>query len=313
MTRRLPPLAALSAFDAAARHHGFQRAGEELHVSAGAIAHHVKQLEGWLGVALFQRLPRGVALTAAGVRYAEDVRPLLDQLAEVSDAARRHGDDQVVTISATTSLVTRWLMPRLGRLRDRHPDIELRVLASIRPADLVRDGVDVAIRLGQGHYPGLQVDLLQEELFCAVCSPAFLAASPKLRTPADLPRHMLLHDEPDARIPNEIDWTRWLKSCGVAYAGGSGAGFSHTYLTLEAAAAGQGVALGTEQLIGADLRSGRLLRLFEHRLLGPYRYYLLRTAEAEARPHVRAVCEWVLEEARADREAGAGHEVPVKA
>lgn len=296
MTRRLPPLAALHAFEAAARNDGFQRAGLELHVSAGAVAHQVKQLEAWLGVQLFQRLPRGVVLSAAGRRYAEALRPILNNLADVSEAVRNQGDERVITVSATQSFATRWLMPRLGSLRDRQPQIDLRVLASTHPADFVRDGVDVAIRLGQGHYPGLKVDAMQEEWFSAVCSPAFLVAATGLHRPADLPRFTLLHDEPEKRIPDEIDWARWLQACGVAYAGGGGPRFSHTYLTLEAAVGGQGIALAAEPLIAADLRMGRLVRLFSHRVRGPYRYYLLRAANA--RQLVQAFCDWVMEEAR---------------
>ncbi|MET3134340.1 LysR family glycine cleavage system transcriptional activator [Oxalobacteraceae bacterium GrIS 1.11] len=301
MARQLPPLSALHAFEAAARHQGFQRAGEELHVSAGAIGHHVKHLEAWLGLPLFQRQARGVALTHAGQRYADALRPLLDKLADVSEEARRQGDARVVTVTATTSLVTRWLMPRLGRLRACHPEIELRVLASTHTVDFARDGVDVAIRLGPGHYPGLKVDCLMEEWFSAVCSPAFRAAAPDLHTPADLLRHTLLHDEPEPRLPEEIDWARWLRSCGLGSA--SGPRFSHTYLSLEAAASGQGVALASSPLIGADLQTGRLVRLFAHQVLGPYRYYLLRTPQAQAKPLVQAFCDWVIAEARADAEA----------
>lgn len=295
MSRRLPPLAALHAFEAAARNDGFQRAGEELHVSAGAVAHHVKQLEAWLGVPLFQRLPRGVILTAAGQRYADALRPILNNLADVSEAVRKQGDERVVTVSATQSFATRWLMPRLGSLRDRLPQIDLRVLASTHPADFVRDGVDVAIRLGRGGYAGLKVDAMQEEWFVAVCSQAFRAAAVDLRRPADLMRYTLLHDEPEARIADEIDWAKWLQACGVAYSGGSGPRFSHTYLTLEAAASGQGIAIAPEFLITADLRAGRLVQVFPQRVLGPYRYHLLRAADA--RPLVHGFCEWVLEEA----------------
>ncbi|MDR3481750.1 MAG: transcriptional regulator GcvA [Burkholderiaceae bacterium] len=297
MSRRLPPLAALHAFEAAARLDGFQRAGEELHVSAGAIAHHVKQLEAWLDVPLFQRLPRGVALTAAGQRYADAIRPILNNLADVSDAVRKQGDERVVTVSATQSFATRWLMPRLGSLRDRLPQIDLRVLASTHPADFVHDGVDVAIRLGRGPYPGWQVDAMQQEWFIAVCSPALRAAAVDLLEPADLLRYPLLHDEPEPRIADEIDWAKWLQACGVAYVGGSGQRFSHTYLTLEAAASGQGIALTPEFLVTADLRAGRLVQVFPQRVLGPYRYHLLRALDA--RPLVQGFCAWVLEELNA--------------
>ncbi|HYD82347.1 MAG TPA: transcriptional regulator GcvA [Paucimonas sp.] len=306
MSRRLPPLPAVRAFEAAARHGGFQRAGEELHVSAGAIAHQIKQLETWLGVPLFQRLARGVVLTAAGRSYAEALRPLLNGLADASEAMRRYGDERVITVTSVPSFVARWLMPRLGDLRARHPEIDLRVLASIHAVDFLRDGVDIAIRLGTGPYPGLKADKLMEQWFSAVCSPGFRAAASDLESPADLPRHSLLHDEAEPRIAEEIDWSRWLRACGVEYRGGTGSSFSHTYLTLEAAASGQGVAIAAEPLIAGDLRSGRLVRLFpEHRVLSPYSYNLLRPPEVDARPAVQAFCEWIKEQVRLDRESAA--------
>jgi LysR family transcriptional regulator, glycine cleavage system transcriptional activator len=301
MSRRLPPLTAVRAFEAAARHGGFQRAGEELHVSAGAVAHQIKQLESWLGVVLFQRLPRGVVLTAAGRSYADSLRPLLNSLADVSEALRRHGDERVVTVTSVPSLVARWLMPRLGDLRERHPDIDLRVLASIHTVDFLRDGVDVAIRLGTGPYPGLKAELLMEQWFCAVCSPAFRDAH-KIDTPADLLHLPLLHDEAEIRIAEEVNWQRWFQECGVSYNGGTGSSFSHTYLTMEAAASGQGVALAPELLIASELRSGRLVRLFPHRSLSPYRYHLLRSPEADTRRSVQAFCNWIRDQVRQDEQ-----------
>jgi LysR family transcriptional regulator, glycine cleavage system transcriptional activator len=307
MSRRLPPLPAIRAFESAARHGGFQRAGEELHVSAGAIAHQIKQLETWLGVPLFQRLARGVVLTAAGRSYAEALRPLLNGMADASEAMRRYGDERVITVTSVPSFVARWLMPRLGDLRVRHPDIDLRVLASIHAVDFLRDGVDIAIRLGTGPYPGLKADALMEQWFAAVCSPGFRDAAHDLKTPADLPRYPLLHDEAEQRIAEEVDWTRWLRACGVNYRGGTGSSFSHTYLTIEAAASGQGVAVAPEPLIAADLHSGRLVRLFpEHRVRSPYSYHLLRPPEVDARPAVQAFCAWIKEQAQLDRKTSAG-------
>lgn len=296
MLERLPPLLAIRAFEAAARHGGFQLAGTELHVSAGAVAHQVKQLEKWLGVILFKRLARGVALTAAGPQYAQALHPLLNGLAEASDAVTRQADENVVTVTSVPSLAARWLMPRLGRLREQHPEIDLRVLASLHAVDFLRDGVDVAIRLGTGPYPGLMADLLMDAWFSAVCSPAFRAAAPDLATPADLLRYPLLHDESEPRLPNEITWARWLQAFSVRYAGAARPSFSHTYLTLEAVASGQGVAIAVEPFIADDLRSGRLVRLFSQRVLSPYRFYLLRPPEAEARPAVKAFCDWIRAE-----------------
>ncbi|HZW14590.1 MAG TPA: transcriptional regulator GcvA [Noviherbaspirillum sp.] len=301
MNRRLPPLPAIRAFEAAARHGGFQSAGEELHVSAGAVAHQVKQLEEWLGVTLFQRLPRGVVLTVAGQQYAQALRPLLDGLVDASDAVRRRGDERVVTVTSVPSLVARWLMPRLGRLREQHPEIDMRVLASLHPADFVREGVDVAIRLGRGTYPGLQAEVLMEEWFSAVCSPAFKAAAPDLREPADLLRYPLLHDELEMRIPDEINWARWLAAFGISYTGGTRPSFSHTYLTLEAAANHQGVAVAAEPFIAEDLRNGKLVRLFPQRVLGPYRFHLLRLPDAESRPAVKMFCDWIRREAELEQ------------
>lgn len=300
MHTRLPPLLAIRAFDAAARHGGFQRAGEEMHVSSGAIAHQIKQLETFLGVSLFQRLPRGVVLTPAGHQYAQAVRPLLDGLAEASEAVRRRGDERVVTVTSVPSLVARWLMPRLGRLRQLHPEIDMRVLASLHPVDFQREGVDVAIRFGRGPYAGLKADVLLEAQVSAVCSPAFLSAAPDLREPVDLLRYPLLHDEADPRIPEEITWSRWLQHCGVTYRGPRRPSFSHTYLTLEAAASGQGVAIAAEPFIAEDLRSGKLVRLFSQRMPSAYRFHLLRPMEAETRPAVQAFCDWIKDEARAD-------------
>lgn len=303
MSRRLPPLPAIRAFEAAARHGGFQSAAEELHVSAGAVAHQVKQLEDWLGVALFQRLPRGVILTVAGQQYAQALRPLLDGIVDASEAVRHRGDERVVTVTSVPSLVARWLMPRLGRLREQHPEIDMRVLASLHPADFVREGVDVAIRLGRGPYPGLKAEVLMEEWFSAVCSPSFRAAAPELREPADLLRFPLLHDEMEMRIPDEINWSRWLQAFGITYTGGARPSFSHTYLTLEAAANHQGIAVAAEPFIAEDLRNGKLVRLFPQRVLGPYRFHLLRLPDAENRPAVKKFCDWIRSEAELEKPA----------
>jgi LysR family glycine cleavage system transcriptional activator len=301
MSSRLPPLAAIRAFEAAARLGGFQSACEELHVSAGAIAHQIKQLESWLDVTLFQRLARGVVLTPAGRSYANALTPLLNSIADASDAVRRHGQDNVVTVTSVPSFVARWLMPRFGRLREKHPQIDMRVLASLHPVDFQQEGVDVAIRMGSGPYPGLKADVLSEEWFSAVCSPALRAGLPAQLTMADLVRGPLLHDEFEPRLPDELNWPRWLQYFGVSYNGPLRPSFSHTYLTLEAAANGQGIAIAAEVFTAEDLRSGRLVRVFPERVLSPYRFHLLRLPEAEARPAVQAFCEWLLDEARADQ------------
>ncbi len=296
----LPPLYALRAFDAAARHESFALAAVELCVSAGAVAHQIRQLESWLDVALFHRLSRGVRLTDAGQRYANRVGTLLDELAEASTTLRHEGrQSHVVTVSAMPSLVTRWLMPRLPEFMARHPDIEVRVLASTRPSDLARDAVDVAIRLGSGPYGDLDCTVLFGEDFVALASPAFLKRYP-VSAPGDLLQVPLLHDELVARIERQIDWRRWLLAMGVAVpARLPGSLFSHTYLTLEAAVAGQGVAIASAPMLGSLVEHGLVQVLFDGQSVpGPYRYHLLRLPEAGYRPSVEAFCRWLHDAAK---------------
>ncbi|MCB6183247.1 transcriptional regulator GcvA [Leeia sp. TBRC 13508] len=293
------PIAAVRVFEVAARHESFQRAGQELFLSAGAVAHQVKLLENWLGVKLFLRQARGLVLTPAGKRYADSIRPLLAQIETISKVAQSRGsDDRLVTVSATPSLVTRWLMPRLGHWREKEPEVELRLLASVAPVDFLRDGTDVAIRLGNGPYHGLMSDILMAEEFCAVSSPSFLKKFKKFTHPKDLLGVPLLHDESESRIPDQIDWHMWMAELGVKIpATVTGLRFSHTYLTIEAAISGQGVAIASLPMVVDDLKAGRLVQVLPHRVPGPYQYHLLRLPDAERRPAVKSFCDWARAEA----------------
>ena len=306
MSRRLPPLPAVRAFEAAARHASFSRAGAELHVSAGAVGHQVRLLEEWLGLMLFARGPRSVALTEPGRRYFAEVRELLDELERASLALKDHGASEEVTVTAMPSFVTRWLMPRLGRFRERHGGIEVRVLASVPPVDFATERVDVAIRLGTGPYPGLESEVLLRESFRAVCAPSIAA---RLRTPGDALRETLLHDEYEARIPDQVDWARWCAAQALSRPAASlrqGLRFSHTYLTLDAAAAGQGVAVASDVLAADAVRQGLLAPAPGEPVRGPYRYSLLSTRAALARPQVSAFCDWMRKEAKAFARTGWG-------
>jgi len=304
--RQLPPLPAVRAFEAAARHGGFTRAGEELHVSPGAVGHQIRLLEEWLGVPLFARGPRSVALTEAGRRYFGEVRDLLAELERASLALKERGSPDEVTVTAMPSFVTRWLMPRLGRFRERHPQVEVRVLASVPPVDFATERVDVAIRLGRGRYAGLEAQVLLRESFRAVCSPALAT---RLRAPADVLRQTLLHDEHEARIPEQVDWSRWCAAQGIAPSAAAlrqGLRFSHTYLTLDSAAAGQGVAVASDVLAADAVRQGLLALAPGEPVPGPYRYSLLTTRAALARPQVNDFCGWLKTEAKAFARTGWG-------
>src|SRR6478735_4665945 len=300
--RRLPPLRSLRAFEAAARHLSFERAWDELAVTPSAVGQQVKSLEAWLGIPLFVRLPsKGVALTSVGERYAASISDMLDQLNEATARALKPEASRSLTVATVPSFASGWLIPRLGSLRERHPDIDVRISVGQGRTDFVREDVDVAIRMGRpGGYPGLRTDLLMEETFFAVCSAA-LVDDPvhPLREPADLRHHTLLHEIVDT-IPDYITWDSWLAAIGVEGLDTSrGPAFPHTYLTLQAAASGQGVALATNVLIGDYLEAGRLARPFPQEVNGPYQYYVVCPEASAERPSIVAFRNWILDQARA--------------
>lgn len=300
--RRLPPLNAIRAFEAAARLGGFNAAGAELNVSANAVGRLVKLLEDRLSVALFRRLPRGVVLTEAGGRYLERVGTLLDQLAESTADLQRFGSSTVLTVNAGPSLISRWLIPRLDRFTRHNPEYEVRFRVSPTLIDFAREEVDVAIRQGTGSYGGLRSDLLMHVDFWPVCSPALLLRGPPLREPADLARHTLLHDTWDHRVPEEIDWARWLAVMGLDDIDTHrGLRFSHSHMALDAAAAGQGVALANSAFLDDDLTTGRLVRPFgDLAVRGPYAFFIVCPEGDAEREKIAAFRKWAIAEAGQD-------------
>ena len=301
--RRLPPLNAVRAFEAAARLGGFNAAGAELNVSANAVGRLVKVLEDRIGVALFRRLSRGVVLTEAGDRYLGRVGTLLDQLAESTADLQQLETSQVLTVSAMPSMVSRWLIPRLDRLTERHPDLDVRLLASVSLTDFAREQVDAAIRTGPGSGQGLRSDLLMREDFYPVCSPELLSRGPPLREPCDLAHHVLLHDEWDRRLPDQLDWARWLAAIGVTKIDTKrGLRFSFSHMTLQAAAAGQGVALASSAFLADDLASGRLVKPFgDLAIRGPYAFFIVCPEATADREKVAMFRDWAIAEAAQDR------------
>ena len=305
--RRLPPLNALRAFEAAARHGSFHAAADELAVTPGAVAQHVKALEAWLRLPLFRRLPsRGVVLTQAGHRYAASVSRVLDELAEATRRLVQQDNAHVLTVSTIHSFAAQWLIPRLGAFRAGNPGLDVRVVASNAVTDFAREEVDLVIRYGRGGYPGLVSELLMEESFFPVCAPALAAGGEHpLRQPEDLVHHTLLHEESDVTIPDMGGWPQWLAAAGVrGIDPRRGPRFTHTFLALQAAAGGQGVAIVTSVLIGDDLASGRLVRPFGPDVPSPYSYYLVCPPAAAELPKVQAFGRWIKEAAGTHR-AGA--------
>ncbi len=295
MNRRLPPLNALRAFEAAARHLSFTRAAEELHVTQTAISHQIRALEEHLGIRLFRRLPRGLVLTSEAQLFLPPVRAAFEQIAAATRRIAREEAGGVLTVSALPSFAAKWLVPRIGRFRTAHPEIDLRISATLELADFARDDVDVAIRCGRGDYPGLRVDRLFGETLSPVCSPALLERPPGLAAPRDLRHHTLLHDNDD------LDgWRVWLELAGVEGIDPTrGLSFGDASMMLQAAIDGQGVALGRSALAAADIAAGRLVRPFE--LSRPFRfaYWLVCPQTSAERPKVAAFRGWLLEEVAA--------------
>jgi DNA-binding transcriptional LysR family regulator len=286
--RRLPPLKALPAFEEAARHLSFSAAARELNLTHGAISRQMKSLETHLGVRLFRRLNRRVELTEAGAAFLPAARTALD-VVEASAArlstATRQGP---LVVSCLPTFMMRWLIPRLYDFNARHPAIDVRLQASSAPVDFARDGVDVAIRIGDGAWPeGIEAHAFMKEEIGPVCSPS-LAERRKLRRPADLGQHTLLHTETRADA-----WPDWLARSRLAAVDASkGQRFEHFYFLLEAAVGGLGVAVAPKPLVMEDLKLGRLVAPFGF-LRSGRQYCLLYPTEVADLAKVRTFRSWI--------------------
>lgn len=287
--RALPPLSALRAFEAAARHRSAKRAADELSVTATAISHQLRALEEWLGVPLFVRKPRQLELTAAGRELAGDLGHAFDTMATAVGRLRTVRERQRVTLSTTPAVASRWLLPHVGQLTAKHPMLDLHVHVTHEPVALDGHSADVAIRYGKGKWPGLVAHKLFDNVFVPACSPAL-----KLRRPQDLPRHKLLHFGIQAGKSAPMGWPEWQKLAQVTGLDASvGTVFSDETHTVAAALAGQGVALMSRALIGGELRQGTLVCPFGPELKGdPFHlvYPEARCGDAT----VEAVRDWVV-------------------
>lgn len=297
MSRKLPPLKALRAFEAAARHLSFTQAAGELHVTQAAISHQVKILEEHLGLPLFRRLNRRLVLTEAGQLYLPILREAFDRIHAGTQQLYKEDDSGPLRVSAIPSLAAKWLLPRMSRFRDRHPDIDVMISANNKLVDFTDDSVEMAIRYGMGNYPGLQTDLLLSDEVFPVCSPSLLDGPKPLKKPEDLVYHTLLHDEV-SRHDESPDWRNWLRAAGVSGVDWNrGPGFSDSSMVIDAAAAGQGVALAHRWLAAADLESGRVVQPFGPAVPSKFAYYVVCPLAFADRRRVRLFREWLLEEA----------------
>jgi LysR family glycine cleavage system transcriptional activator len=293
MTRRLPPLNALRAFEAAARCGNFTRAAEELCVTQGAVSRHVATLEAWLGVALFERGRHGIALTPAGQRYFDTARAALDQIDYGTRQLQAGPDERRLRIKLPPTFAIRWLVPRLARFHAMHPRIDVQITTSHERADFAREDVDVSIHSEPVAPMGPGFRRLFGETLVPVCAPGLLERGPPLREPGELARHVLL-----CSMNRPKDWPAWLAAAGAPQIdGNNGLKFENAALAYQAAADQLGVMVALDAFVRDDLASGRLVAPFALRVPTRGAYYLAWRDDAPQPERVKAFEAWIVQEA----------------
>lgn len=293
MSRRLPPLSALRAFEAAARLGSFKQAAEELAVTPTAVSHQIRALEAHLGLALFERRTRKVILTDAGAQLLPVLRGGFDAFAEAIARITQRRRRAQVTISATIAFTAKWLVPRVARFREAHPEIDLQLLACDEVIDLAAREVDIAIRYGHGPYPGLDAQLMFGDKFAPVANPLLGVV-----VPADLERLPLIEFQWRRPRPDNPTWARWFAAAGLpARAEPPELRFSDESHAIQAAIAGQGVALVNLLLVAEECAAGLLVQPFGPMISG-YSFHLLSHPDRAAIPAVAAATRWLLSETR---------------
>ena len=286
------PVGPLRAFDVAARTLNLSAAASELNVTHAAVSRQVKQLEERLGRKLFERLPRGLKLTAHGALLAEGTREAFDRLANAIEDVSAPAVRRKLTITSFASLAARWLMPRIQSFSAQFPDVDLQVSTTARLVDFSREDVDIGIRFGHGRYPGLHVVTLFQPKEIVVCSPALLQRGPPLRALADLKNHTLLHDD------SHSTWVHWLDSVGAKGVNARrGIICGDRNAMLQAALEGHGVAIASSVFAGGDLASGRLVQVFDHEVTSEFSIYAVCLPRRLNDPLIAGALDWLDREA----------------
>jgi DNA-binding transcriptional LysR family regulator len=288
----LPPLTALRAFEMTARQQSVRRAADALNVTPSAVSHQLRSLENALGVTLLRHVNRRLVLTEAGqllLPGLQDGFARIEAALAALDARRQTG---TLTVSMLSTFAVQWFIPRLPRFQKAHAEVEVRVSTGQRYVDLLREGIDAAIRWGDGRWPGLRCDRLMGETMVPVCSPALLKGGAPLARPGDLANHTLLQTE--AR-PN--DWGHWLAEAGIAdLAPAHGMVFETTAFAVEAALTGAGVAIAAREVVADALAQGRLAAPFDTAYVRPGAYWLVCTEAGADEPKIAALRDWLLAE-----------------
>ncbi|EXI72176.1 MAG TPA: transcriptional regulator GcvA [Candidatus Accumulibacter phosphatis] len=290
MAFRLPPMHALEAFEAAARQQSFVKAADELCVTQSAVSHRIRQLEDDLGVRLFLRLNRNIVLTPPGERYLAGIRAALADIERATHAIARSVRHEL-RVSVAPAIGSKWLVSRLADFQRQHPDIDL-ILSTSTQLGIIRSGeVDVGVRYGHGKWPGLPAFKMSDEVLVTVCSPDYPARVGGLDEPRHLARASLL------RHPI-LPWRPWLQAAGLDWPEpAGGVRFDDAVMMIEAAAAGNGVALSPRRLVEPHLAAGSLIQAFAIEAID-HGYHVLLSPDAQARPWVMGFVNWLLAAAR---------------
>lgn len=296
---RLPPLNALKAFEAAARHLSFTKAADELDVTPGAISQQIRIMEEYTGVPLFRRTGRQVLLTDSAQAALPLVRDAFDKLSEAGRVMKAPARKGKVMISCAPSFAAKWLAPKLDSFHLAHPEIEVWVSADMALSDFTGGDIDLGVRYGRGVYEGLKSEKLMEETVLPVCSPRLMSSADPIRRPEDLIHHTLLHDESSEKDPSCPDWSSWLRARGVSGVDGTrGPRFNQAMLVIEAAATGRGIALAKRAIAAADLASGRLVAPFpDGSTVIDFSYYIVWPKGRSQSIEVRTFIKWLKAEA----------------
>jgi LysR family glycine cleavage system transcriptional activator len=291
MALSLPSLNGLRAFEAAARHLSFTRAAAELNVTQTAISHQIRRLEEQIGIRLFIRRNRALELTREAQDYLPPVRAAFEDLRRATARLRRPDREGLLTVSTTASLAAKWLVTRVAAFQDANPGIEVRITTSPHLVDFQREEVDMAVRYGRGNWPGLRAQWLMAEDIFPVCSPSLLRGDKPLRRPEDLAHHTLLH----ATVSRE-DWQLWLTAAGlpVALATRRGLSFDQSFMAIQAAVEGLGVALGRTRFVEADMAAGRLVMPFDVVLPADAGFYIVAPEQTADAPRIALFRDWLI-------------------
>ncbi|THD68238.1 MAG: transcriptional regulator GcvA [Bradyrhizobium sp.] len=292
MTARLPSLNGLRAFEAAARHLSFTNAASELNVTQTAISHQIRRLEEELGISLFIRQNRALALTPEAKEYLPGIRAAFNDLRLATDRLLRKDNERVLTVSTLASLAAKWLLPRLSAFQEAHPGIDVRITTSTALVDFKSGDVDAAIRYGRGQWPGLRADWLMADQLFPVCSPALLEGPRPLQCAEDLAHQTLLHTSGGY----DDDWRLWLTAAGLpaSISKSPGLTFDLILMTVQAALDGIGVAMGRTSYVEADIAKGRLVVPFKITLPADAGFYLVSPAARADSPKLSAFRQWLI-------------------